>query len=213
MSINENDDFADDKEIQKSRKEREDYERMLDESIRILSKELFLEKAPHKNMKSFLMFNTLTRPILRKSYMSIKDNFPLQVSVVEYYSSGGNAKAFYSGTDLYFFGMLSLRQEFPLTYIYKETLREKIVNLFVKGDVDFTEDRKFSSRFELVTKDKNKLSILFLNKPLDELTEFPDMELEINGNSCLFRVSRKPVSEDEAQKFAGLAGIMYKIFT
>lgn len=207
----ETDDFANDKEIQKIRKEQEKQDKIISDSISVVSKQLSLEKVSHKNMKHFLMFHSQINPIVRNSFKSNNENFPLRVSLVEYYSSYRTAKGGSSGTDLYFFGMISLNKTYPLTYCYQETIREKMVDLFVKGDVDFKEHKKFSSQFHLITKDEEKLRILLLNKPLDDLAAFPEMEAEINENLCLFRVSRKPVSEKQAIEFSQLANLICKI--
>lgn len=81
----------------------------------------------------------------------------------------------------------------------------------MKQDVDFKEQKKFSRKFHVVSQDKEKLQILFLNKPLDELAAFPEMEVEINGNNCLFKVSGNPMSVDGTRKFIELAKKLYKI--
>lgn len=206
----ETDDFANDKEIQRLRKARQEYAEMYDECIRVISTELFLEPASHRNMKGFVMFKTLNTPILSASFNSTAGN-NLQVSVVEYHSSYRTAKDSNSGTDIYFFGMISLQRNYPPTYIFRETAREKITDLFLKQDVDFSGQKKFSRKFHVITHDKEKLMPLLSDKPLDELAIFPELEIEINGQNCLFRVSRKPVSPEEAKQFVLLAKTIMQI--
>lgn len=206
------DDFANDKEIQRQRKIQQEYNKMIETSLQIISDQLHLTPASHKNMKPFLMFKTLGTPILTRSFKPANDDYPLQVSLVEYHLSYTTPRAHNAGTDLYLFGLLALRKSYPLTYIFEETIRERIVNWFIKGDVDFKEQKKFSRRFHVVTKDKEKLSLLLLNKLLDDLAAFPKMEIEINGNNCLFRVSKLPVSESEAEKFVRLAKVIRNTF-
>jgi hypothetical protein len=109
--------------------------------------------------------------------------------------------------------LLRLSKEYPVTCIFKETLREKITDWFVKQDVDFVDQKKFSRKFHVVSGDKKKLGFLLFNKPLDELAAFPEMEAEINGNNCLFKISGNPVSPGETKQFIELAKKLYKILS
>jgi len=50
------------------------------------------------------------------------------------------------------------------------------------------------------------------SKNLDTLAEYPDMELEFNNTSLLFRNSRKSVSVEEATLFCHLTKALLSIF-
>jgi hypothetical protein len=86
------------------------------------------------------------------------------------------------------------------------------VNWLIKGDVDFKDYPLFSKKFHVVTKDKDRLNYLLYNKPLDELTEFPDMELEINGNQCFFRCSKQPMDQEITKEFVALGKLLLRVF-
>ena len=53
------DDFANDKEIQRLRREQKEYARMIDDSISIVVSGLKLKKGSHINLKGFTMFKNL----------------------------------------------------------------------------------------------------------------------------------------------------------
>lgn len=198
------DDFRNDKEIQKIRKEAEDYQQLVDDSIAIIDNELGIEESSHKNFKGFLMFKSL-RAIIVKSFKAKALPLNLIVSIAEYRTAFPTAKNSNSGTDQYIFGCFELHKRFPKTYITKETIREKITDLFLKIETDFPDNKMFSRRFHVLTQDSKGLRDLMTFKNLDELTEFPEMEVEIQENFCLFRNSRKSISLKEANEFAQLA--------
>jgi hypothetical protein len=205
------DDFANDKEIQKSRREAEAYNRLINESLAIVKDELGLRKSSHTNFKKFLMFKSL-QPILIDSFRAEQSPLPLVVSVAEYRSAFPTAKLHNSGSDLYLFGLIEYQKEFPKSYICRETIREKMVDLLTRQETDFKEHKKFSRSFHVMSQDGKRLTDLFQLKNMDELTAFPDMELEIHEHSCVFRNSRCSISIEEASDFAELAKSLVDVF-
>jgi hypothetical protein len=205
------DDFANDKEIQKQREAIKAYEKMVEDSLTLISHELKVEDASHINFKGFHMFKSLSAT-LTHSMKSTIPNKELRVSLAEYYSAAPTAKSSNSGTDLYLFGLISFKTDYPRTYIHKETLKEKIEDLFLKRDVDFSNSKKFSRRFQVLTEDKKRLQDLLQFKKLDDLTNFPEIEIELSNNTALFRNSRRPISIDEATEFCDLTRTLLSIF-
>src|SRR5688500_12049172 len=205
------DDFLNDKEIQKSRKEAEAYNRLINESLAVVKDELGLIKSSHTNFKKFLMFKNL-QPILIDSFRAQQAPLPLIMSVAEYRSAYPIPKNHNSGSDLYLFGSIGYNKQFPKSYICRETIREKMVDLFSRQEIDFKEHKKFSRCFHVISKDGKRLTDLFQFKNMDELTAFPNMELEIHEHSCLFRNSRRSISIEEASDFAELAKTLVDIF-
>ena len=205
------DDFAHDKGIQETRAERKAYEKMVNDSLSIIHERLGTMDASHKNFKMFLMFKNF-RATITKSFKSSNNDNPLHVSVAKYTTSYPWGRMYNSGTELYLFGHLTMNQTFPKTYICKETVTEKITDLVIPMEVDFEHSRRFSWKFHVLTDDKKQLLDLLQFKDLDELAAFPEMELELRGNTCLFRSSRKAISPEEAVTFSELANTLMKIF-
>lgn len=205
------DDLGHHKEVQLARAERKAYEQLVQDSLLVLTHKLGIAPAGHKNLKHFLMFKSL-QPSLSSSYTTTHPTAPLHVSLVAYESSFPTGKYSNSGTDEYLFGYLPLRQTYPATYMCKETLHEKITDLLLKTDVDFDHSKKFSRKFHVVTEDRHRLLSLMQTKSLDHLTAFPDMEVELSGNGCLFRHSKKPISQEAAEGFAELALALLSTF-
>lgn len=204
------DDFANDKEIQKIRREAKEYQERIDESLSIIKSELGIGEPAYENFENFSMFGNLNATIL-DSYGTNNAPFKLLVFVAEYSTSYPVARGRNSGTDCYLFGYMDLIKQFPKTYICKETIREKISNLILRNETDFQDNKKFSRRFNVLTQDAKRLTDLLRFKDLDELTAFPNMEVEIHENACLFRNSRSSISPENAREFSMLAKTLTKI--
>lgn len=205
------DDFANDKEIQRQREALKMYNKMINDSINIIQKELNVQKSSHKNFKVFHMFKCLKATITH-SMKLVMPNSELRVSLADYFSSTSIARYPNSGNDLYIFGHISFKSSFPRTYIQKETIKEKIEDLFLKLDVDFPHSKEFSRSFQVLTENRSRLEDLLIYKDLDVLTDFPDLELELFDNSVLFRNSRKAISVEETIKFCELAKTILATF-
>jgi hypothetical protein len=205
------DDFANDKLIQKQREAIKDYEKMIDDSLNLIQQELNVQKSSHKNFKVFHMFKFLSATITH-SMKSVTSTRDLRVSLAKYFSASPTAKSSNSGTDLYLFGYMSFRTRYPRTYIHKETIKEKIEDVFLNRDVDFPHSKKFSRKFQVITENRINLETLLQFKDLDDLTQFPNLELELFNNAALFRSSRKSVSIEEAIEFCDLSKVLLTIF-
>jgi hypothetical protein len=205
------DDFANDKFILKQRAAAAAYDKMVKESLSILKDSLGVQDASHKNLKSFSMFRDL-QPTIVESLRSVDAEIPMHVVLIEYATNHSIGRLHNSGSDHYLFGHFPLNKTYPKTFICKETVREKIVDLFVKVDLDFKHSKKFSRKFQVLTEDKVLLSNLLQFKQLDDLAAFPDMEVEIQQNACLFRTSRRAISIQEATSLVELTKCLVKIF-
>lgn len=204
------DDFANDKEIQKVRAEAKAYDTLVKDCLSIVRDKLNVKEAAHKNLKSFLMFKNLQATVL-DSFKSTGADGLLHVSLVEYSSSYSTGKYANAGTDHYLFGHLVTDKLFPKTYVCKETIREKITDLFLRLEIDFEHSKKFSRKFHVLTEDKSRLINLWQFKNVDDLILFPELELEIHSNACLFRSSRRAISIEETFSFCELAKTLIKL--
>lgn len=204
------DDFANDKDIRAHRLQAETYQKMIEESVQIIKTKLGIKESAHRNLKTFSMFRNL-QPVIVESFGSCNNSGDITASLAQYKSSFPTARNSNSSTDLYLFGRLQLIKRYPKTYICRETIREKINDLFLRHETDFPEHRKFSRKFYVLTQNSDALKDLVRIKNLDELTAFPEMVVESHENICLFRNSRKPLSPKEATEFSELAISLIRI--
>jgi hypothetical protein len=207
------DDFANDKEIQRQRKARKEHDLMIGECVSLLKRQFSVEPGSCTDIESFLLFKSFESASIIESFQTVSGDLPIEVYQIEYHWSIRLGRGGSSGHDQCFLGLLTLKKGYPPTYIYKETFRTIITDWFIKQDVDFDDQKKFSKSFHVITADKDKLKIMLINKQLDRLAEFPDLEIELNGNHCLFKVSDKPMSPEDVKKFIDLSFKLLKIFS
>lgn len=204
------DDFADDPEIQKHRAEIKAYQKMIDDSLSLIGQRLQAEESSHINLKGFQMFKSKA-PFINVTMRSASAINELRVVLASYHSSYPTGRLSNSGSYQYVYGYFRLQAKYPPTYIQPETIREKIADLILKLDVDFADNKKFSRKFRVLTSDKDQLQRLLQYKELDQLVLFPEMELELNGDACLFRHSSKAISVEEAARFCDLTVKLYDV--
>ena len=215
MDDNEMEIFDDDEEVQELRKMDDAYYAMVEKCSNILKQEFSLEETEQgPDIFSFEIFKpvaNLVNDII--FYKSDSKSLSLIVALVTYHCPNRDKSESGTGEDDCLYGHITFNKEFPVTFIYKEKFRDRLVDWFVKGDVDFKGHTQFSRSFHLVTKDRDKLNFLLENKPLDKLTSYPDLEIEISGYSCFFRESNDTISTLQTTRFAQLTKLMFQIFS
>ena len=205
------DDLADNKSVQEIRAARKAYEDMIEAATEVLRTQLNIKEGNDDKLDHFAMFKNIEAYVVA-SLHSVSQPNAFSVSLINYSSSVNTARQSYSVEDDYLFGRIRTKHTYPRTYIHKETIKEKLLDLFLKQDLDFDHSKLFSKTFQVLTEDKGKLLELFQFMELDPLANFREMEIELSGNECLFRHSRKPVSPEEAQNFCNLAKALLAIF-
>lgn len=86
--------------------------------------------------------------------------------------------------------IFSIPQDVGRAYIRKETITDKVLDLFTKMDVDFSDYPNFSKNY-LVVGDKPELLRQHLPKALlGSLDKVEDLTTEINGNWALLRTEK-----------------------
>lgn len=206
------DDFANDKDIQKIRKEQEAFDQMMKDSIQIVADAFTAKRSSHKNLKHFLLHKSVSIPFVSDSYLGSWKNRAIYFCVFEYESSVHAGKLHNTGSNYYFAAMIELDKTYPHTLAQPETLAIKLENLVTKLDVDFKHAKKFSRKFHVITKDAHALENLFITRELDRLAQHAGAEFELLDRQCYFRANRKPVSIAEAEKFVALAKIFVEVF-
>lgn len=186
-------------------------EEIINETLPVLCKELGLENYTTEVPEGFAMYKNLNA-VMVKTCGRIGNGQALQMLIVDYSTTHTTSKGQKSEADSYVFGRMRLAKKYPQTYVCKETIKEKLMEFFTKRETDFPEHKKFSDKFYVLTNDPSGLTELFRLAPMDELINFPELELEIHGNDCLYRCSHKPLSLDEAMHHVALTKVLLRIF-
>ena len=90
--------------------------------------------------------------------------------------------------------IFSITQDIGKAYIRKETMADKITDLFTKVDIDFIEYPNFSKNYYVVGEKPDHVRKYLPKGLMESLDKIKDMTIEINGNWGLLR-PEKNVSE------------------
>lgn len=83
--------------------------------------------------------------------------------------------------------IFSIPQDIGKAFIRKETLADKVTDLFIKIDIDFSEYPNFSKNYYVVGEKPDLIKKYFPKKLMESLEKIEDMTIEINGNWGLLR--------------------------
>jgi hypothetical protein len=91
--------------------------------------------------------------------------------------------------------VFSIPQDIGKVYIRKETLADKVTDLFTKIDIDFAEYPNFSKNYYVVGEKPDMVKKHLPKRLMESLEKTADMIIEINGNWGLMR-TEKNLTED-----------------
>jgi hypothetical protein len=211
--MEENEDFANDGDIQRSQKLKRAHDELIEECVNLVRDELRAEATNPREISHTWLYKSFIEPGLVDCFACQIGKSELHIYHLEYQWSVQAGKLNRTGKSECFVGELSLNSKYPPTCIVPETIQFRIADWFRRQDVDFPEYRKFSRTFHVVTQDREKLKQDLKYKNIDVLASYPRMELEINGASCLFRVCGEPMDKENTNVFIELANVLAQLFS
>lgn len=119
-----------------------------------------------------------------------RNNFDLCLIEYElsYYSGGHRTLGVKTEAHLYFFGLLRLKRDYGTALIRPETLRDKINEWGNPVELDIPEHPQFSRKYYVLAKEKEHFANHLSPELLDFIEQTNELQLEFNGNRCLFRL-------------------------
>lgn len=99
-------------------------------------------------------------------------------------------------------GLTSINCDPGHVFIRPETFGDKIVELVYPVEIDFPEDKEFSSKYYVICEDKNRLRSNIDLKILRAIKQYDDLHIEIL-NKFLFARTLKPVNQKSIDTIAG----------
>jgi len=142
----------------------------------------------------FHMFKSKRKPKYFNSWMINKGNFQFVLCLIEYEIEWHEATPFggfaRTAEHKYFFGYLHMNTSFGLSYIKPETMLDKINELANPIEIDFPDDRSFSRKFYVLSKNKEQLESALKPELKKYLIATKNLELEFRNRACLFRLPK-----------------------
>lgn len=158
-----------------------------------------------KKYNDLLIFRNPARVFNRKTYEATADLTGMWVIKADYFSRVRSGRFHLSGTDSYLYGVFHTKMSFPLTLIQPESFEEKILELFHPVEVEIPRSPLFNWRYFVLSNDEVRLKRDFPPALAKLIARYAEVHLELNGKTCAFRVSLKPVSKREVERFRKFA--------
>jgi hypothetical protein len=106
---------------------------------------------------------------------------------IEYINARKTRASVATASHLYLFGHLELNKDYGVSYIRPESLKDKVLEMFVPVEIDFPEAPEFSSKYYVLSNDKEKFANAVSPSLMRYLLEVEGLEIEFRNNECLFR--------------------------
>ena len=139
----------------------------------------------YRKLSSFHSLQEIDEVVLRGA-LKIGKGYLLLLSV-NYQIQHVKPKYHQRLTELEFAGLGNLTVDLSKTFIRRETLSDKINEIFVPIEVDFDFDREFSKKYYVLTDNQENLRQKMPPQLLEIIKDQPDVEIEINGRKLLIR--------------------------
>ena len=88
---------------------------------------------------------------------------------------------------LYLVGHLELNKDFGISLIRPESIKDKVLEMFLPVEIDFAEAPEFSSKYYVLSNDKEKFINSVSPTLMRYLLDVEGLEIEFRNRECLFR--------------------------
>lgn len=164
-------------------------------------------------LNKFYLFNSQRRPCITNSWIISQHNNSFQIYCVEIESTLKVGRSSSTQTHKFLYGLVNCRKDFGVSLLTKETLIDKVADLFLKIDVDFDNNRSFSSEYRCLSNDSNKFTNAMSDRLMDYLTTVNHVELEFKNSTCLFRTKKSIIDQKHNFELFSIGIELSKILT
>jgi hypothetical protein len=136
-----------------------------------------------------------------------QQDWSFKLCLVQYESTLVHHRAYASwmhrGEDFYFFGHLSLKNDFGRALIRPETWHDSIRELLERQELDFSDYPQFCKRYYVLASDESRFRAALPPAFFDLMSKVRGLQLEFQGRQCLFRLP-KSVEPVESNRLVSL---------
>jgi hypothetical protein len=164
------------------------------------------------NLKDIYLYNSKKLPrILNAWQVSNEDSF-FKLCMVEFESlleNEGYQEFLYNP---YLYGIIQTKQDFGHIIIRPKKFADKIIGIFIKEEIDFSNHKKFSKNFSVFAKDRARTMEILSKELLDFFTMYRKLEIEFFNDLCVFRLE-KAIDMRETKTLCEIGISLNKIIT
>lgn len=149
---------------------------------------------PKPAISNFYLFASKKKPVFYRAWMVYDGVLFFKLLMIEYeiewedvYITGGRT---ISGTHKYFFGYVTSNRNFGRVFMRPETAGDKIAELFQPVELDIVGFNKFNRKYYLLAENRARFLRTIDRDTLDFLATTRGLQLEMNGQRCLFRLQK-----------------------
>lgn len=164
-------------------------------------------------LNNFYLFNSQQQPRVTNSWIVNQNNNSFQICCVEIDSTLKVGRSSATQTHKFLYGLVNSRKDFGASLLTKETLVDKAADLFLKIDIDFNTNKKFSSQYRCLSNDSNKFTNAMSDRLMNYLVTVNHVELEFKNNTCLFRTEKSIIDENNNLELFPIGIELSKILT
>lgn len=146
-------------------------------------------------LNKFYLFNSQQRPGITNSWIVKQNNYHFQICCVEIDSTLKVGRSSTTQTHKFLYGLVNSRKDFGVSLLTKETVIDKVADLFLKIDIDFETNTNFSSHYRCLSNDSNKFANAMSDHLMNYLATVNHVELESLNNVCLFRTEKSIIDQ------------------
>lgn len=155
------------------------------------------EDSPFKMdfLKQFHLFSYQQNAHITNSWSIQKNSNNFQLACIEIDSTLKMGRRNETQTHKFLYGLVNTRRDFGISLLTKETLTDKIADLFLKIDIDFETNKSFSKKYRCLSNDTDKFRNAMSDELMNYLSAINHLELEFKKNVCLFRTEKSVIEQ------------------
>ncbi|MCB9002399.1 MAG: hypothetical protein H6537_10565 [Bacteroidales bacterium] len=178
----------------------EDFEKYFREkNIQIQKLNMNEEKKIIKILSQFSMMSKYDKVTLFSSFKLIGCNYETTLILLTFnshdYTVSRNAPRVIKNVDCELIGLTSIKPDLGNVFIKPETITDKFNELINPVEIDFKEDKEFSSKYYVLADNEQQLRLNIDYRLLEEIKRQNDLYIEIKNRYLIAR-TLKPVNND-----------------
>lgn len=166
-------------------------------------------------LNHFILFKILKKPKIDQVWLINSKTSPFYILSIEADTTllieGRISTLRETQTHRFLFALIISDNILGESLIIKETFSHKISELFHKIEIDFKENKKFSSQYYCLSKNESHFRSVMNDEMMKYLSTVQNTDFEFNGKACLVRPEKSIIDKPSASRIFEIGGILAKL--